>query len=177
MFSSQRAKKLIAVKYTFKFNELKRIFFSYLMSSYFSLCLSVFQDGKTAEDLAYAEQHEVIVSLLGKLKKVTKKSHTHTPVCKCDKWNRYIWFKCRGGEGKDLNSVWYKPRFHIPSRSQVYFGAEVWREMFLSEQCEISTSPHPCSILDCVEELHSTHTGVLDSASSSWAPARCSEVL
>lgn len=31
------------------------------------------QDGKTAEDLAYADQHELIVALLGKLKKV--KSH------------------------------------------------------------------------------------------------------
>lgn len=31
------------------------------------------QDGKTAEDLASAEHHEHVVSLLGKLKKVKRK--------------------------------------------------------------------------------------------------------
>lgn len=34
------------------------------------------QDGKTAEDLAYADQHEPIVSLLGKLKKVKGDTYT-----------------------------------------------------------------------------------------------------
>lgn len=43
----------------------------YLSLSFFFFFLS--QDGKTAEDLASTDQHEHIVSLLGKLKKVKKK--------------------------------------------------------------------------------------------------------
>lgn len=42
---------------------------------HFSLSFSS-QDGKTAEDLAYADQHEPIVSLLGKLKKVKGDTRT-----------------------------------------------------------------------------------------------------
>lgn len=37
---------------------------------FFFLSSLLSQDGKTAEDLAYADQHELIVVLLGKLKKV-----------------------------------------------------------------------------------------------------------
>ena len=39
------------------------------------------QDGKTAEDLASTDQHEHIISLLGKLKKVKQRTHTHTILC------------------------------------------------------------------------------------------------
>lgn len=55
--------------------------FSYFFFSFFF----VSQDGKTAEDLAYADQHELIVSLLGKLKKVKSDTHTPKPISKCDK--------------------------------------------------------------------------------------------
>lgn len=37
------------------------------------LTVFLLQDGKTAEDLASAEHHEHVVSLLGKLKKVKRK--------------------------------------------------------------------------------------------------------
>lgn len=48
---------------------------------YLSLSFSpLSQDGKTAEDLAHADQHELIVSLLGKLKKV--KYDTPEPISK-----------------------------------------------------------------------------------------------
>lgn len=48
-------------------------------SSSFSPFFFLSQDGKTAEDLAHTDQHELIVSLLGKLKKVTSGTHMHTP--------------------------------------------------------------------------------------------------
>lgn len=43
-----------------------------------SLCFSLFvsQDGKTAEDLASTDQHDSIISLLGKLKKVKNKNYS-----------------------------------------------------------------------------------------------------
>lgn len=47
-----------------------------LILVFFSFCFR--QDGKTAEDLAYADQHELVVSLLGKLKKVKLTHTTHT---------------------------------------------------------------------------------------------------
>lgn len=51
----------------FKYSECKRLSFC---SSFFPFFFFLSQDGKTAEDLAYADQHEPIFSLLGKLKKV-----------------------------------------------------------------------------------------------------------
>lgn len=56
-----------------------RFYYEFIMIT----CVCVFcfmfiflsQDGKTAEDLAHSDQHELIVSLLGKLKKVA--NHTH----------------------------------------------------------------------------------------------------
>lgn len=39
------------------------------------------QDGKTAEELANADQHEQIVSLLVRLKKVKRQTHAHPHMC------------------------------------------------------------------------------------------------
>lgn len=55
----------------------------FLMHIFISLFFSFSQDGKTAEDLAHTDQHELIVSLLGKLKKVKK---WHTSLKPVDKW-------------------------------------------------------------------------------------------
>lgn len=52
--------------------------YAFIHSFLLSLCLLGSQDGKTAEDLAYKDQHEPIVSLLGKLKKVQTNTHTLT---------------------------------------------------------------------------------------------------
>lgn len=61
----------------------------------------MFQDGKTAEDLAYGEQHEVIVSLLGKLKKVTRNhTHTHTHLS-VSVTSETVLFDLNAGEGKE----------------------------------------------------------------------------
>lgn len=67
------------------------------------------QDGKTAEDLAHADQHELIVSLLGKLKKVKNNYHATKRI--------NVRLRALTPEGK----LRCKARFHKPSSHSVYF--------------------------------------------------------